>query len=117
MKDELDKALKELAELYDFYIDIAELPAEEMVEKIEERDPEFIEHIEAMENPPQSGDDFWFGYGIWSMSRLHSKYRPIWGELIDAYFHSDVRRQQREKWSLSSAMWTKIDEILKNSDF
>lgn len=117
MEDELEEAVAELNAFCDFYMEISELSPEEMVEKVEEMDPEFIEHIQAMDEPPKSVGEFWSGYGIWAISGLRGKYSHIWSEVSDTYFRSDVRRQLREKSKFMSAIWSQIDEILKNSNF
>lgn len=117
MDDELKEAIAELAEFYDFYMSISELPAEEMVERVEERDPSFIEHIETMEEPPKTTLDFWSGFGIWTISGLRSKYHHIWDRVIDTYFRSGTNRQLYEKYKLKDAVWSQINKILKNSGF
>lgn len=105
MEDELNDALAELIEFSAFYMEISKLSPEEMVRRVEERDPSFIEHVEIMEEPPKSSMDFWSGFGIWTITRLRSKYSHIWDEVTDAYFHSDP------------VVWAQINEILKNSNF
>ena len=64
MEDELEKAVAELIEAYDFFMDISEFTTEEMVEAMEERAPSFIEHIEMMEEPPKTASEFLDGFFI-----------------------------------------------------
>ena len=113
----MDEAMEELNDFNDFYMEISELSPKEMIEKVEERYPEFIEHIDAMENPPSSALEFWSGFGIWSISRLHDKYYHIWKQVIEAYFKSDVRQESRKKWALRGKVNSQIEKILKNSSF
>lgn len=117
MDEDVKKAVKELAELRIFLMDVSELPADEMVKRVEERDPSFIEHVEAMEEPPKSARDFWAGFGIWSTTGLRSKYQSIWDKVMDAYFHSEAHKKLREKYKLKDIVESQLDKILKDSDF
>jgi hypothetical protein len=110
---ELANAIAELNEFYEFYMEIAELPPREMVEKVEERDPSFMEHIEAMAEPPKSPLDFWTGFGIWTITGLREKYRHIWHEAIHAYFQSDLYKKVYGKAKLQSD----IERILRDTGF
>jgi hypothetical protein len=105
MGSEYYDALEELAEFTAFYMRISKLSPKEMVKRIEERDPSFIEHVEKMEKPPKSSLDFWSGFGIWTITRLRSKYSHIWNEVADSYLQSNP------------VIWAQIDEILNNSRF
>lgn len=113
MKYELAKAVAELKEAYEFLEEIAGLPAEEMVERVEESDPSFIEHIEAMEEPPKGTSEFWEGFSIWAITGLRSKYRHIWDEVIQAWFQSDLCKEFRAKAKLNA----EIEQILKDTGF
>ena len=105
MESEFYDALAELAEFSAFYMGISKLSPEEMVKRVEERDPSFIEHVETMEKPPKSSLAFWSGFGIWTITRLRSKYSHIWDEVADAYLQSNP------------VIWAQINEILNNSSF
>lgn len=113
MKYELAKAIAEVNEAYEFLEEVAELPSEEMVERVEERDPSFIEHIEAMEEPPKSALDFWEGISIWTITGLRNKYRHIWHEVIEAWLQSDLHK----KFHARAKLKTEIEQILKNTSF
>ena len=69
-----DNALVELTEFYAFYMELSELPAEKILGKIAQRYPEFIEHIEAMNSPPQSSADLCSQLGSWFTSSIRNKY-------------------------------------------
>lgn len=112
-KYELAKAVAELNEAYEFLEEIAELSPEEMVERVEERDLSFIEHIEGMEEPPKSALDFWEGISIWTITELRNKYRPIWHGVIQAWFQSDLCKEFRAKAKLKA----EIEQILKDTGF
>jgi len=112
-KYELAKAVAELNEAYEFLEEISELSPEEMVERVEERDPSFIEHIEGMEEPPKSTLDFWEGISIWTISGLRNKYHHIWHEVVQAYFESDLAKKTFAKAKLRG----EIEQILKNTGF
>jgi hypothetical protein len=112
-KYELAKAVAELNEAYEFLNEIAELSPEEMVERVEERDPSFIEHIESMEELPRTVLDFWEGISIWTITKLHNKYSHIWHEVTQAWFQSDLSKKIYAKAKLK----TEIGQILKNVGF
>lgn len=112
-KYELAKAVAELNEAYEFLEEIAELSPEEMVEKVEERAPSFIEHIEAMEGPPKSASEFWEGFSIWTITGLRNKYCLIWDEVIQAWLQSDLHK----KFHARAKLKTEIEQILKSIGF
>ena len=108
---ELAVAVAELSEAQDFLMEISKLSPKEMFEAVRKRDPAFIEHCEAMEEPPESPLDFWEGFGIWSIRCLGHKYRHIWEKVVDAYFVSPAHdRKMRD-----AEVWSDIEEILKES--
>jgi len=113
MKYELAKAIAELNEAYEFLEEIAEFSPEEMVEKVKGRAPSFIEHIEAMEDPPKSASEFWEGFSIWTITGLRNKYCLIWDEVIQAWLQSDIRKKAYAKAKLKA----EIEQILKNTSF
>jgi len=117
MKYEIAKAIAELQEAYEFLEAIAELTPEEMFEKVEERDKSFIEHIETMEEPPKNASDFWDGFSIWTISRLGNKYHRIWHEVLDSWFKSDIRKKSQNNARLKSAVWSDIEQILRDAHF
>jgi len=117
MENDLDSALAELIEAFDFARDISKLSADEMVEKVEEREPSFIEHIETMEGLPKTASAFLEGFEIWTVSRLSHKYRHIWREVIDAYFRSEAHKLRVENAKLKTAVWSDIEQILRDSGF
>jgi len=117
MEDELDNAVGELIEAHDFIMEIARLPTEEMVEKVEERDPSFIEHIEAMEQPPKTAEEFWEGFSIWTVSGLANKYHHIWHEVCTAFFGSEAHKRRVQNSRFETVIWSDIDQILKASGF
>jgi len=118
MEDELEKAVAELIEAYDFFMDISEFTTEEMVEAVEERAPSFIEHIEMMEEPPKTASEFLEGFFIWTLSRLREKYRHIWDKAVDTYFHSETHKKRLENAKFKSgAMGREIEKILRDLDF
>lgn len=106
---ELTAAVAELSEVQDFLMEISELSPKEMFEAVRKRDAAFIEHCEAMEDPPKSAEDFLSGFCIWTITRLRSKYRHIWGKVVDAYFKSPAHERKMQK----AIMWTDIEKILK----
>jgi hypothetical protein len=112
---EINLAIFELNNLHDFLMEISELTNEEMVKEVEEKYPEFIEHIEAMENPSSRAIDFWSGFGIWSTTRLSSKYKHIWKEVIKFYYKSNVHQESQKKWALRGKVDSQIEDILKDS--
>lgn len=112
-KYELAKAVAELNEAYEFLEEITELSPEEMVERVEERDLSFIEHIEGMEEPPKSALDFWEGICIWTITRLRNKHSHIWHEVIKAWLQSDLHK----KFHARAKLKTEIEQILKNTSF
>jgi len=115
-EEEFKNALRELAELDDFCVEVADLSYAKMVERVKEKYPGFIDHIESMDDPPETQKDFWFGFTIWSHSYLSSKYRHIWDKVVHTYFHSEVHKQQFEKWKSMDKVWSQIEKILKNSN-
>jgi hypothetical protein len=117
MKYEIDKAIEELNEAYEFLEAIAELTPEEMLEKVEERDKSFIEHIEIMEEPPKSASDFWEGFSIWTISRIGRKYHQIWHKVLDSWFKSDIRKKSQNSAKLKSAVRANIEQILSDAHF
>lgn len=110
---ELAKAIADLNEAYEFLEEIAELPPKEMVEKVEERDTSFIDHIEGMEQPPKNASGFWEGISIWTISGLRNKYRHIWHEVVQAYFQSDLHK----KVLANAKLKAEIEQILKDTGF
>jgi hypothetical protein len=110
---ELAVAVAELAETQEFLMEISELAAQEMFEAIRKRDPAFIEHCEAMEQPPRNGFELWEGFGIWSITGLRSKYRHIWHKVARAYYKSPMATKQLQK----ARMWTAIEQILRDTRF
>ena len=117
MEDRLQEALTELIEAYDFIMDISELSSEEMVERVEEQAPSFIEHIESMEEPPRTLSDFWAGFGIWTVTRLRDKYSDIWHELIHTYFRSEAWGKRIKEAQFQTLIRSQIEQILEASDF
>lgn len=116
-KSLFNNALAELEAFYDFCMDVSELPTDEMVKRVEERYPEFIEHIETIEKSPKDALEFWTGFVIWTHSKLKSKYPRIWHEVVAAYFSKGINRQLYDKWKFKNAIWSCIDEVLENSNF
>lgn len=110
---EIAKAVAELHQATKFFEEIVQLPSQEMVEKVAHRDPAFIDHIEAMKEPPKDASEFWEGFSIWTIRRLCDKYRDIWSEVIDAWFQSPLRKQLQQKFRVES----QIEEILRNVGF
>lgn len=117
MNYELAAAVTELIEAQDFIMEIAELPTKEMVNRVEKRDPSFIEHIEGMEQPPKTAEEFWEGFSIWIISGLANRYRHIWHEVIAAYFGSEAHKRRVENARFKTAIWSDIERILKTSGF
>ena len=112
-----DKALSEYIEFFDFHMEIARLPIEEMLERMAERDPSFMEHIETMENPPKDALELWSGFGIWTVTSFRAKYHHFHKKLVDAFFHSDATRQISEKYELKETVESQLALILKVSGF
>ncbi|MBI4295469.1 MAG: hypothetical protein HY669_04810 [Chloroflexi bacterium] len=117
MGNELDDAVAELTEAHDFLLDICELAPKEMLKKIDERDPSFIEHIESMKNPPVTVEELWKDFSIWIVSGLADKYHHIWRDVTAAYFGSEAHSRQVQNARLKTALWSEVDRILQSSDF
>jgi len=117
MEDELEKAVTEQIEAYDFIMDIWELTTEEMVEAVEKRDPSFIEFIKRMRKPPKNDLDFLECFCFWTITILQEKYSHIWDKATDAYFHSEARKKRFENAKIKSDICSAIEQILKNSGF
>ncbi|GAI85626.1 unnamed protein product [marine sediment metagenome] len=117
MGNELNAAIAELSEANEFIMYISELPTEEMVEEVERRAPSFIEHIETMGKPPKTPMDFWEGFCIWAITGLRDKYRHIWHQVTYLYFHSKDTKKIINKAKSKAAVWSAVEQILKDSNF
>jgi hypothetical protein len=112
-KYEIAKAAAELNGIYEFLEELLDLSPEEQVEKVAERDPDFIAHCEAMEEPPKSAFDFRSGFAIWTICRLRDKYRPIWSKVIMSYFRSEPHRKSIMKATFKD----QLNQILRDTGF
>lgn len=110
---DLAAAVGEVSETYDFILHVARLGPEKMLEAIERRYPAFVEHFEAMEEPPESAYGVWTGFGSWSINTLRFKYRGQWEGILDAYFTSCLHEANVQR----TAMWSDVTAILKEAEF
>ena len=110
MSEELDKAVAELLDNYSFCMSICALPGEDIVKRIEVRDPEYLARTKVMDDPPGNVIDLWAGFCVWSVTSLQKKYEPIWGDVARAYFDSDARKQAPPQPRLAELIWTRIEE-------
>ena len=110
---ELAIAVAELNEAIEFIIDLPDHSPEEIVEKVAEKDPSFVEHVRTMGERPKSALEFWVRFGIWSISGLRNKYSHIWYEVAKAYWKSDLAKKTGARIKLK----TQINQILKDAGF
>lgn len=110
---ELATAVGELSVAYEFLMHIAKLSPDGMFEAVKTRFPSFIEHFEAMEEPPESAYEFWTGFGSWTVKGLRFKYKAQWDQVLDAYFESCLH----EKNVQLAAMWSDVAHVLKETEF
>ena len=117
MSIELDEAVAALSEANEFIMYISELTSEEMVKEVEKRDPSFIDHIEAMDEPPKTAMDFCSGFAIRTITGLKARYPDIWSQVTYRYFHSKDTKEVINKAKSKAAMWSSVERILKDSSF
>ena len=110
---ELAAAVGELSDAYEFLMYVAKLSPENMFEEIRSRAPAFIEHYEAMEEPPESAYEFWTGFGAWTITSLRFKYKREWDVILDAYFDSCLHDSNVQR----AAMWSDVAQVLKETEF
>jgi len=112
----ISAAVAELTEAYNFIIHLTEISREQTVEEVAERDPSFMEHDKARENPPSGDLHFWSHFAMWTISRLREKYNDIWKEVMEAYSHTPAAKRLSDKTSLEEAV-RQVEEILRDSRF
>lgn len=108
------KAFAELADTYEFIFHLGELDPKEVPGEIAARDPEFIQLVETFDKPPENVAVFWGVYVLRALQMLQLKYGK---KLLDAFFDSDTFRQLLQKGERRKAIWSQIEEILKDSGF
>jgi len=110
------EAVAELIDAYDFIMHLTETSREQTVAEVAARDPSFIEHDKARENPPSGDLHFWSHFAMWTISRLREKYDDIWAEVTEAYSHTPAAKRLSDKTSLKEAV-RQTEEILRDSGF
>ena len=112
----ISAAVVELTEAYDFIIHLTEISREQTMAEVTARDPSFIEHDRARENPPSGDLHFWSHFTMWTISKLREKYNDIWEEVMAAYAHTPTAKRLSDKISLEETV-RQVEEILRDSGF
>jgi len=106
----------ERTEAFNFIMHLTEISREQTVQEVAARDPSFMEHDKARENPPSGDLHFWSHFAMWTISRLREKYNDIWREVMEAYSHTPAAKRLSDKTSLEEAV-RQVEEILRDSRF
>ena len=112
----IGSAVAELIEACDFIMHLTEVSREQTVVEVAARDPSFMEHDKAREDPPSGDLFFWSHFAMWTISRLREKYNDIWEEVTEAYSHTPAAKRLSDKTSLKEAV-RQVEEILGGSGF
>ena len=110
------EAVAELIDAYDFIMHLTETSREQTVAEVAARDPSFIEHDKARENPPSGDLHFWSHFTIWTISRLREKYNDIWEEVMEAYSRTPAAKRMSDKTRVEETV-RQVEEILRDSGF
>ena len=86
------------------------------MEEVAARDPSFMEHDKAREDPPSGDLHFWSHFAMWTVSKLREKYNDIWAEVMEAYSHTPAAKRLGDKTSLKETV-RQVEEILRDSGF